>query len=104
MSRGPDIGTALCRAIARAAAAAGCPIVIVDADWQRWASATFSGARHRISFSAAPSAGADQWIGGLGDTEIEVRGHLVADLDVVSVERRGASTIVTIDALTVAER
>src|SRR3546814_1170120 len=48
MSRGPDAGTLLTRALIAAAAADGVACAITDADWTRWASATFTGAQHRL--------------------------------------------------------
>ncbi|WP_200888732.1 hypothetical protein, partial [Staphylococcus aureus] len=45
MSRGPDAGTLLRRAIEANAEAAGCPGVPVESGWTRWASAAFTGAR-----------------------------------------------------------
>src|SRR3546814_4063348 len=53
MSRGPDAGTLLTRALIAAAAADGVAYAITDADWTRWASATFTGAQHRLTLSGA---------------------------------------------------
>ncbi len=57
MSRGPDAATLLERALLVAADAAGCPVAVVASDWTRWASATFTGARHSLTLTAAASPG-----------------------------------------------
>ena len=104
MSRGPDAATLLCRALLASAAAAGCPVALVSSDWTRWASATFTGARHGIALRAGPSPYLDTWLAGLPEAEFAVRGHIVADLTVTAVEREGAWIALALEALTVEER
>lgn len=104
MSRGPDAATLLERALLASAQAAGCPVALVSADWTRWASATFVGARHRIALRASPSPLLDAWLAGLGEAEFALRGHIVADLVVASVAREGAWVEVMLEALSVEAR
>lgn len=101
MSRTPDAGVLLERALARGAAEAGIGLAILAADWTRWASVTFSGARHRLSVAAEPSARLDAWLAALPDAEFRLRGHLVADLAVAAVRRRGERVEIDLEALTV---
>ena len=104
MSRGPDAATLLARALTASAEAAGCPVAIGEADWSRWASATFTGARHVLCLSAAPSPALIAWIAGLPEAEFALRGHLVADLSVTAVRHGGAEIAMELEALTVEER
>lgn len=103
MSRGPDAETLLHRAIEAHAEAAGCPVVLVESDWRRWASATFNGARHLLSLTAPPSPALDAWIAALPDADIRLRGHLVADLAVEHVRRAEDRVTVSLEVLTVEE-
>jgi hypothetical protein len=100
MSRGPDAGTQLERALVRDAAGAGIALAILAADRTRWASVTFSGARHRLSIAAAPSPRLDAWLAALPEAEFRLRGHLVADVALAS-ERRGELVEIELEALTV---
>lgn len=101
MSRGPDVATLLGRAIEADACRAGCDASIETSDCMRWASATFAGARHRLTLSAATSIALDRWIAGLPDTELSLRGHIVADLDVTHIARTGESARIELAVLTV---
>ncbi|NIJ20949.1 hypothetical protein FHS95_002641 [Sphingomonas naasensis] len=104
MSRGPDAATQLERALVAAAAAAGCPIAVTAADWTRWASATFTGARHSLTLTAGASPLLEQWLVGLSDAEFALRGTLVADIHVVRMTREDGVVTVALEALTVEER
>ena len=104
MSRGPDAATLLERALLASAEAAGCPVAIAAADWTRWASATFAGARHVLTLSGAASPALDRWLVGLSDTEFALRNHLVADLSVIRVTRADGVATIALEALTVEER
>lgn len=104
MSRGPDAATLLERALIAAADTAGCPITIVASDWTRWASVTFSGARHSLTLTAEASPALDRWLVGLSDAEFDLRHTLVADLAVTRMTREGDAVTVAIEALTVEER
>jgi len=99
MSRGPDAAALLERRLRIAAEAAGVAIAIVDSAWTPWASATFNGARHRLSLWSE-DAGFASWLATLPDADLPLRGHLVADLVVANADESTA----TIEVLTVEER
>ncbi len=104
MSRGPDAGTQLERALLASAEAAGCPVSLAESDWTRWASATFTGARHHLTLVGTCSPALHTWFAGLPQAEFALRYHLVADLTVARVRRAGAAVTAVIEALTVEER
>jgi hypothetical protein len=104
MSRGPDAATQLERALVAAAAASGCPIAVATSDWTRWASATFTGARHSLTLRAGASPMLDAWLAGLSEAEFALRGYLVADIHVMRMTRAEGGVTVAIEALTVEER
>lgn len=101
MSRGPDAGTLLTRALVADAARTGCAIAITDSDWVRWSSATFSGARHRLTLSGAAGAALDTFLDALPEHEFVLRGQIVADVTVAAVRQAEGVATVTIEALTV---
>ena len=100
MSRGPDAGTLLVRALYRDSCRAGCPLEIVDADWVRWASATFTGARHALRWTALPGAALETWLAALPDADLPLRGHLLADIVVAGLRRTPELMTIEIEALT----
>ncbi len=104
MSRGPDAATQLERALIAAAADAACSVVIATSDWTRWASATFTGARHSLTLTASAGPRLDCWLVGLSETEFRLRGYLVADLVVTRVVRHDGISTVELEALTVEDR
>ncbi len=99
MSRGPDAATLLERRLRIAAEAAGVSVVVTASDWTRWASATFNGAKHRLTLSSA-DAGFARWLATLAEAELPLRGHLVADVAVARV----TAGVAELDVLTVEER
>lgn len=101
MSRGPDIGTLLVRTLYRDSVAKSCPMKIVGSDCVRWASATFVGARHAMTWTALPSPALDTWLAELPEAEFDLRGHLLADIDVVAITRTATCVGIEIEALTV---
>jgi len=101
MSRGPDAATLLARAVEDDAWRAGCLARVADSHWTRWASATFSGARHRMRVEAQDAAGLDRWLAGLADATMEMRGHLLADLTVGEISRSGGMATIDLEALSV---
>jgi len=101
MSRGPDAGVRLERALIASAAQAGCAITITDATWVRWASATFTGARHRVWLAGDAGPALDRWLAGLAEAELSLRESLVADLSIASMVRVDDQTRITVEALTV---
>jgi hypothetical protein len=101
VSRGPDAGTLLRRAIERDAIAAGFTILTTIAESTRWASATFVGAQHRLTLDMPDDGAAAAWLSRLSDADLPVRGHLVADVTVLSIERTAGRATVRVEALTV---
>lgn len=104
MSRGPDAATLLARALLAHAAQARCAIILETCDSTRWSSATFAGARHRVSLTAPARPALDAWLAALPEADLPMRGHLVADLAVHTGAVSGDTASVTIEALTVEER
>jgi hypothetical protein len=103
MSRGPDAATLLERALLADLARLGCVATLSESAMTRWASASFAGARHRITLEAAQSDVLDLWIAALPDADFALRGHLLADLSVTCVHRHDGRTAVTLEALSVEE-
>lgn len=103
MSRGPDAGTLLVRAVEAYAFGANCLVRVADSDWTRWASATFNGARHVISLEAEESPALERWLADLPDANLAIRGHLLAELVITGISRADRVARIAIEALTVEE-
>lgn len=103
MSRGPDAAVLLERALIADAARSAVMLEVTAGNATRWASATFVGARHRLTLSAARDLNADTWLGELEDAELPVRGHLVADVQVVRIVRADGRVVAEVEVLTVEE-
>jgi hypothetical protein len=78
--------------------------VLEEVRSRSWASVTFSGARHEIAFrlegeEAEGAAGA--FLTNLQAAEFNLRGHVLADIALVSEERRPERARIAIEALTV---
>lgn len=101
MSRGPDAGSLFGRAIERDARRVGCTVTLARTESTRWASATFIGARHHLSLDGADDAAFTAWLASLPEVDLPMRGHLVADLEIVSVTRAAGRASVSVEALTV---
>lgn len=101
--RGPDIGTLLIRAIRASAQAAACPVHVVAIEGRPWASATFTGMRHRLTLAAETVPHVRAWIDALPEAELRMRGHIVADLAVEDIATVGDALHVTLVALTLIE-
>jgi hypothetical protein len=74
-----------------------------------WASVTFAGARHELTMRIAgegAAAAADDFIQHLEAKEFDLRGHIMADIALVSEERKDGEDWVRIslEALTVEDR
>lgn len=87
----------LVRALRNGARAAGATVFVIATDETAWASATFVGVRHRVDLVAEPGAALDAWLAALPDADLNLRGHIVADL---AITRDGDG--VTLHVLTVA--
>lgn len=101
MSRGPDAATLLARALGLSARRAGLDLSIRHADWRRWASATFSGARHEVTVEFPDGEAAIRWLDALPEAEIILRGHLVADAVVIRTHGEGDRLVAALEILTV---
>lgn len=101
MARGPDAGALIERALNLSAAQAGVPMRILDASATRWASATFAGARHVLDLEVGTDRVSRAWLGALQETELPMRGQLLADCTVVATRANDASISARIEALTV---
>lgn len=104
MSRGPDVATLLERRLQIAADAAGHSMTIAHLCSVPWESATFSGARHRLTLRAQAAPGAERWLETLPEAELPLRGHLVADLALLSLTPDGDEVRAEIEVLTVEDR
>jgi hypothetical protein len=101
-----DATTALVRALRGFVAGLdpACGLVFEDLRSRAWASVTFSGARHELQLllsgeNAATAAG--QFTERLGDAEFRLRGHLLADIALVSSDTTGEGVRLRLEALTV---
>ncbi len=99
-----DATTALLRALG--AAFPGLKMVLEEIRSRSWASATFAGARHELSFRIEGSGAlraADGFLATLGDAKFDLRGHILADIALVSDARVDGEDAVRIslEALTV---
>lgn len=101
MSRGPDAATLLVRALTYSAGNAGSSLSVRHADWRRWASATFAGARHELTLAMPHNDAALAWLDALAEADLPIRGHLVADAVVLRKHREGALLVAALEILTV---
>ncbi|MCM8729488.1 hypothetical protein ACFO8O_00705 [Hephaestia sp. GCM10023244] len=101
MSRGPDAATLLTRALAAAAAADNVACAITGSDWNRWASATFTGVQHRLTLAGAFTPALDDWLTTLPERDFVLPGHLVADLTIVAMRASPDRIEADLQALTV---
>ncbi len=68
-----------------------------------WASASFTGIRHRFVIDLDGDARADV-VTGIGEREFDLPGHIVADILLVEREQQDRACRLTTDALTVEDR
>ncbi|MEO5866798.1 MAG: hypothetical protein ABIS14_14700 [Sphingomonas sp.] len=101
MSHTTDHGTRLARAIAAHASKSGCPVIVANAEWRYWSSATFAGARHGMTLLAPCSAPLEKWMKALAEAEFDIPRTLVADLSISGIKRESGTITVQIEALTV---
>ena len=77
------------------------PLALRVAHSEAWASATFTGARHRLEYHAAPAGQADAFAAAIEQRDFNLPGHLVADIAVAARTASDAGVSLTIEALTV---
>ena len=90
----------------RAALGAGSGFAVEEVRSRAWASVTFSGARHELALridGAGADAAAARFVAGIDAAEIHLDGHLLADLSLVSEERRPGCARIRVEALTVCD-
>jgi hypothetical protein len=100
--------SALLRALVARSGAARDRILLINVKSVEWCSLTFSGERHSIELRVSPpnsDAIANRMCAGLEDAEFCIPNLIVADIAVTDTSYRSAdgSTLVTIEALTVAD-
>ena len=100
--RASDPGLALLHALL-ATAPDRSAIELMDMTSTRWASATFTGARHVIRLEGRDDPALATWLADLPEAQFRLRGHLVADIAVDLVERHDGATVIVIEALTLEE-
>jgi len=99
-----DATTALLRAVRMRFA--GLQIVIEEIRSRSWASATFAGARHELTFrieGEGAGAASRMFLETLTEAEFELRNHILADIALVADERLdcGNGVRISLEALTV---
>ena len=98
-----DATGALLRALAPALGSyAG--VSIEEVRSRSWASVTFSGARHDLALrleGEGAEAAAERFLGTLDAAEFPLDGHVLADISLVSQERRPGCVRLRLEALTV---
>lgn len=102
-----DPSSALLRAVRARFSGPSLSFAIEELRSRSWASVTFSGARHQLSFrldGERAEAAAAAFLASLPTAEFKLRGHMLADLALVSEERRPGQVRITLEALTVEDR
>lgn len=81
--------------------------ILEESKSRRWASVTFSGQRHELAFrleGEGADTEAERFVGGLDPRNFPLKGHLLADLALVTEERGPYRARLRITALTVEDR
>jgi hypothetical protein len=102
MMRGPGATALLGRALTASAARAGAHIAIARDEATAWHSATFTGARHAFEITAPACGLIADWLATIGDADLPLAGHLLADLSVTHRAEQAGTLHLRIEALTVA--
>lgn len=98
-----DATSALLRAL-RDHLGDGVELVVEKVTSRRWASITFTGARHEVRFRIEGEGAleaAERFVAGAAAAEFVLRGHLLADIAVVAQERVDDGIRIALEALTV---
>lgn len=99
----PDSATALLRSV-RASFSPAAGFAMEELTSRKWASVTFRGQRHGLTFYLEGEGAeneAERFVSGLAASQFDLPGHLLADVSVLSQERRPGRTKIQIEALTV---
>lgn len=84
-------------------ARAGGGTVLIDGESLPWASATFTGMRHRLAFLLPDAWQAGRFADGIQNHDFAIPGHLVADIAPDTMIATAIGVVVTIAALTIEE-
>jgi hypothetical protein len=98
-----DAATALLKAI-RVLIGDAARFVLEELHSRAWASVTFNGARHELAFrleGVGAGEAAGRLLSGLAAAELPLPGHVVADIALLSEERRPDRATIRLEALTV---
>ena len=101
--RPAPVESRLVAALILAGRAAGVEPAVAAHRSRPWASATFVGAQHTVTLVAPRSPGLGSWVAALPDTDLPVRGHVVASVAVERIEDDGAAVTLTVEVLTLEE-
>lgn len=99
-----DVASALVRAVRGRFGGPGLAFALEELHSRGWASVTFTGARHELAFCVqgqAAEEAAGRFLSDLEAAEFRLRGHLVADVALVSEERSPGYVRIALEALTV---
>lgn len=99
-----DAASALLRAVRNAFAGFGGALVVEEMRSRRWASITFTGARHELRFrleGRTADEEAERFVSSLEAAEFALRGHVLADIALVSQVREEGRAVIEVEALTV---
>lgn len=100
-----DAATALLRAV-RVHFVHFAGFVLEELRSRSWASVTFHGARHELSFrleGEGAEEAATRFLSGLRARDFALHGHLLADVTAMAEERRPGCARIRLEALTVEE-
>jgi hypothetical protein len=98
-----DATTAFLRAV-RASFSGLAAFVLEEIRSRAWTSVTFSGARHELAFRIEGDEAEDlagRFLTGLATRRFDLRGHILADIALLSEERSKGFARIRLEALTV---
>ena len=99
-----DATSALLRALSMKFVGFGANVELEEIRSRGWASVTFTGARHELVYRIEGSeaeAAAEAFLSNLDTADFRLRGHILADIALVSTERRTGEARFRLEALTV---
>ena len=100
-----EAGAELKRALRGYFVELGAPVTVEALASRPWASITFAGERHRLALclpGPGAAAAADTFLDGLEERDFVLRGHILADIEAIGVERDSDGQVrLVLDALTV---
>ncbi|MDE0878222.1 MAG: hypothetical protein OSB00_06085 [Sphingomonas bacterium] len=92
-------GRRLVRALRLSAAGAGLDPLLLSASERPWASATYVGARHLITFGIPASPDRHRWLASLVEADLAMRGHVALPPAILSTDdERVVLEVVTLES------